>query len=107
MDRSIPTEEERKKLLKMAQYYKHLPIYAICLAGMFGVVNSVFDHYPIIGTILSVIIILAMIFLLLNSALLKRCPRCASWGTPVSKKGHCPKCGLTLDPEYKKNQQPN
>jgi hypothetical protein len=103
MDRSIPTDEERKRLLKMARFYKHLPFYIISLVIMFGVFNSIFDNYPLIETILSLILILGMIFLLLNFALLKRCPRCASWGTPAVG-GNCPNCNLRLDPTYKENQ---
>lgn len=105
MDRSIPTDEERKRLLKMAEFNKHLPVYIICLISMIGVVDFFFKDSPIIGTILLLMLTLGMIFLLLNFALLKRCPRCASWGTPVSK-GHCTKCGLSLDPSYKVNQNP-
>jgi hypothetical protein len=104
MDTSIPTDEERKRLLKMAEFNKHLPVYSICLVSMIGVADFFFKDFPIIVTILLLMLTLGMIFLLLNFALLKKCPRCASWGTPVSQKGHCPKCGLRLDPYYKLNQ---
>lgn len=103
MDTSIPTDEERKRLLKMVEFNKHLPIYTICLVIMIGVVDFFFKDSPIIGTILLLILTFGMIFLVLNLVVLKRCPRCASWGTPVSK-GHCTKCGLSLDPSYKVNQ---
>jgi surface polysaccharide O-acyltransferase-like enzyme len=100
MDTSIPTDEERKRLLKMVEFNKHLPIYTICLVIMIGVVDFFFKDSPITGSILLLMLTLGMIFLLLNFAILKRCPRCASWGTPVSR-GHCPKCGLRLDPTCK------
>jgi hypothetical protein len=101
MNTSIPTDEERKRLLKMAEYNRHLPVYTICLLSMIGVIDFFFKDYPIACTLLLLILFLGMIFLSLNFALLKRCPRCGSWGTPVSKKGHCPKCGLRLDPSFK------
>ncbi|MBN1905899.1 MAG: hypothetical protein JW927_12460 [Deltaproteobacteria bacterium] len=100
MDRSIPTDEERKRLLKMAEYNKNLPVYYICLVSMIGVADLFLKDYPVLGVIALLMLTLGMIFLLLNFAILKKCPRCASWGTPVSK-GHCPKCGLRLDPTYK------
>jgi hypothetical protein len=100
MDRSIPNDDERKKLKKMSQYYFHLPIYVICLLSMSWIVGRLFDKSPIVGTILYLIIILGMLLLLLNFALLKRCPRCSSWGTPILG-GNCPKCGLRLDHSYK------
>lgn len=100
MDRSIPNDDERKKLKKMSQYYFHLPIYIICLLSMSWIVDHFFDKSPIIGTILYLIIISGMLLLLLNFALLKRCPRCSSWGTPIVG-GNCPKCGLRLDHSYK------
>gem|GEM_PF-3471447 len=95
MDRNIPNDDERKKLKKMSQYYFHLPIYIICLLSISWIADDFFKKFPIIGTILCLIIFLSMILLLLNFALLKRCPRCSSWGTPIVG-GNCPKCGLRL-----------
>jgi hypothetical protein len=102
MDTRIPNEDERKKLREMAVFYHHLPIYGLSLLGIFGIDESFFNKYPMPGTILAVLILAAMIYLLLNFALLKRCPRCSSWGTPIVG-GNCPKCGLHLDPSYKEN----
>ena len=100
MDTSIPDEDEMKKLQKMSQFYHHLPIYIVCLFCMLWIVDFFFDKSPIIGTIIYLITIFGMVFLLLNFALLKRCPRCSSWGTPILG-GNCPKCGLRLDPSFK------
>ena len=103
MDRSIPNDDERKKLKKMSRYYSHLPIYFICLLSLSWVVGCSFEKPPILGFMLSIIIFLGMLLLLLNIALLKRCPRCSSWGTPVLG-GNCPKCGLRLDHSYKQDK---
>ncbi len=99
MDTNIPNDDERKKLQKMSQFYHHLPVYIICLVGMFWIVDSFFENSPIIGTIIYLIIFSGMIFVLLNFAILKKCPRCSSWGTPILG-GNCSKCGLRLDHSY-------
>lgn len=104
MNTNIPNDDERKKLHKMSPFYHHLPIYIVCLFSMFWIADFFFDNSPIIGTIIYLIIILGMFFLLLNFALLKRCPRCSSWGTPVLG-GNCPKCGLRLDHSYKEDKK--
>ena len=104
MNTSIPNDDERKKLKKMSRYYLHLPVYAICLLSAFGVIDFFFENSPIIKTILYSTVILGMVLLLLNFALLKRCPRCSSFGTPILG-GNCPKCGLRLDHTYKVDER--
>ncbi len=103
MDTSIPNDDERKKLQKLVKFYHHLPLYVLSLIGLSLIVKFVLDHFPIIGTAVTVLILAAMIYLLLNFALLKKCPRCSSWGTPILG-GNCPKCGLRLDPSYNGQQ---
>ncbi len=106
MDTTIPNVDERVKLQKMRKFYHHLPINAICLISMFWIVEFFFEKQPMFGAILSVLIVLVMIYLLLNFALLKKCPRCSSRGTPIVG-GDCPKCGLRLDPSYKEKTTKN
>ena len=90
MDKSIPNDDERIKLTKMRKFYHYFPIYGICLAlCMFWIVDFFFEKQPMFGAILSALTVMLMIFLLLNYALLKRCPRCSSWGTPIVG-GNCP-----------------
>jgi hypothetical protein len=99
----IPDENERRKLQKMARFYHLLPIYGISLLGIFFINDFFLDQYPMLGAVLTVAILVAVVYLLLNFALLKRCPRCCSWGTPIMR-GHCPRCGLHLDPSYRENR---
>jgi hypothetical protein len=100
MDRRIPNEDERKKLQKMALSQQQFPIYAFGLTSVFGMVIALFNPYPIVSSALTVATLIAMIYLLLNCALFKKCPRCSSRGTVPH--GNCPHCGLHLDPSYKK-----
>ena len=102
MDPKIPNEEERKKLKKMAKYYQLFPICAFIPFVAFFLVESLFKNYPLIQIVIIVLIFLVMVYLLLNFAVLKRCPRCSAWGTPVLG-GNCPRCGLHLDPEPEKH----
>ena len=91
-----PNEEERKKLQKMAKYNSLIPLYLTILLGLFFIINYFLKENPILWIILAIAIIITMILLLLISVL-KKCPRCSSWGTPVTG-GNCPKCGLHLAP---------
>jgi len=101
MDMRAPNEDERKKLQKRAKFYSHLPIYMLGLLSLFFINNFFFDQNPILWMIIAITIVATMIFLVLSSAfLLKKCPRCSSWGTPISR-GNCTKCGLHLDPFFK------
>ena len=95
-----PNEDERKKLKKRVNSYKLHPIYALCLVGIFLVISSFLDQFPVLRLVISVVILIAMIYLLLRCALLRRCPRCSSWGTPITG-GNCPRCGMHLDPSHK------
>ena len=92
-----PNEEERKKLQKMTKYNSLLPLYMTSLLGLIFIINYFLKKNPILWTILAITIILTMIFLALKVSILKKCPRCSSWGTPVTG-GNCSKCGLHLDP---------
>lgn len=91
-----PNEEERKKLQKIVKFNNQRPIYLLCLSSLSLNIIFVLKHYPILGTVLSVLIFAGMIYLLLTFAILIKCPRCSSWGTPVTG-GNCSKCGLHLD----------
>ena len=97
MDPKIPNAEEGKKLKKMARYYQLLPFYSFIPFIVFFLVESIFKNYPAIQIVIIILLFLVMVYLLLNFAVLKRCPRCAAWGTPVLG-GNCSKCGLHLDP---------
>ena len=98
MDSSIPNENERKKLQKMAKYNNHLLIYVLSLLCLLFINHFFLDQYPFLQMSVAIILLVAMIiFLLMGVFLFKRCPRCSSWGTPVTG-GNCPKCGLHLDP---------
>ena len=99
MKTNIPNDEERKRLQEMGKFYKHLPFYVLCLGGFGLIVKIVLDHYLILGLALTLLIFVVTIYLGLNVALLKKCPRCSSWGTPIVG-GNCPRCGLHLDPSY-------
>jgi len=94
-----PNEDERKKPQKMVGSYSLSMIYSLSLLGIFWIVDSFLDQYPVLQMVLTVTIFVAMIYLLLNFALLKRCPRCSSWG--IVPHGNCPRCGLHLDPSRK------
>ena len=100
MDSRFPNEDERRKLQKLARYYKLLPIYVLSVVGLFWIIASLLDQYPLLVTVVTVIVFVAIIYLLINFAILKRCPRCSSWGTPVLG-GNCPKCGMYLDSSLK------
>jgi uncharacterized membrane protein len=101
MDPNIPNEDERRKLQKMAITFKHTIINIIILSGIYWIVRYLLDQYPVIQIAVYITILVATFFLLLKMVLLNKCPRCSSWGTPIMG-GNCPKCGLRLDPSYKK-----
>jgi hypothetical protein len=96
MDTKFPNGDERKKLIQMAKSNQLAPIWAVILLGVASVIFSLLDKHPLLQIVLIVAILIGMIFLLLNFALLKRCPRCSSWGT--APHGNCPKCGMNLNP---------
>ena len=98
MKTNMPNEEERIKLQKMAKFNSHIPIY-IPILLVIGLINIFFlGQYPFLQMSLAIILFVPMIiFFLRRVFLFKRCPRCSSWGTPVTG-GNCPKCGLHLDP---------
>ncbi len=100
MDTKKPNEKERKKLKKMARYYQILPFCTFMPLLAFFLVESLFKNYPRIQVSTMILLLLVMVYLLLSFALLKRCPRCSAWGTPVLG-GHCSRCGLYLDPDHK------
>jgi hypothetical protein len=95
MNTKFPNEDERKKLIKMAKANQLTPILVIALLGIATVIFSLLDRHPLLQIVLIVAILSGMIYLLLNFALLKRCPRCSSWGTLPH--GNCPKCGMHLN----------
>lgn len=97
MDTSIPNDDERKKLQKMAKFDRHLSLYVLCLFCIYFIDEFFIDKYPILDVLANILMFAFMFYLLLNFALLKRCPRCSSRGTPLVG-GNCPKCGLRLDP---------
>jgi hypothetical protein len=96
MDTKFPNEDERKKLIQMAKANQLTPIFVIALLGVASVIFSILDKYPLLQIALIVTILAGMIYSLINFALIKRCPRCSSWGT--SPHGNCPKCGMHLNP---------
>jgi hypothetical protein len=96
MNTKFPNEDERKKLIKMAKSNQLTPILVIALLGVASVIFTLLNKHPLLQIALIVAILIGMIFLLLNLALLKRCPRCSSWGT--APHGNCPKCGMHLNP---------
>lgn len=96
MDPSTPNEDERKKLQKMAMTSKHTIINIIILSCVYWVVRYLLNQYPVLQISVYITILVVLFFLLLKMALLNKCPRCSSWGTPVMG-GNCPKCGLRLD----------
>lgn len=97
MDTSIPNAVERKKLQKTIKFYHHLPVYSLVLFSTFWIADIFFEKSPALGTLINGLIAAAMIYLLLVFVLLKKCPRCSSWGTTIMA-GNCPKCGLSMDP---------
>jgi len=101
MDRTLPNEEEKKKLQKMFEGNRLFPICVFCLAGILAVNVSLFNKHPVLQTALTGAITVAIIYALLSVVLLKKCPRCSSWGTQPGAGRHCPKCGLSLDPSLK------
>ena len=48
MDPSIPNEDERKKLQKMAMTFKFTIINIIILSGIYWIVRYLLDQYPVI-----------------------------------------------------------
>ncbi len=104
MKTNIPNDEGRKRLQDMGKFYHHLPIYVLCLGSFSLLVKIVLDHYPILGVALTLLILVGTIYLGLNVTLLKKCPRCSSWGTPIVG-GNCPRCGLHLDPSYNEGKK--
>jgi hypothetical protein len=96
MDTKFPNEDERKKLIQMAKSNQLAPILVVTLLSVASVIFSLLDKHPLLQIMLIITILAGMIYLLLNFALLKRCPRCSSWGT--APHGNCPKCGMHLDP---------
>ena len=100
MDPSIPNEDERRKLQKMAMNFKLTIINIIILSGIYWIVRYLLDQYPVIQIAVYITILFATFFLLLKMVLLNKCPRCSSWGTPIMG-GNCPKCGLLFSPPYK------
>jgi hypothetical protein len=99
METKFPNEDERKKLIQMAKSNQLTPILVIALLGVASVIFSLLDKHPLLQIVLIATILIGMIYLLLNFALLKICPRCDSWGTVPS--GDCPKCGMHLNPTLK------
>ncbi len=100
MDKNIPTDNERRKLQKIAVDFKLSIINLVILSGAYWAVRYFLDKYPVIQIAVYITILLATFFVLLKMALLNRCPRCSSWGAPIMG-GNCPKCGLHLNPSYK------
>ncbi len=98
-----PNEEERKKLQKIVKFNNLIPIYITSFLCLISIINFFLKKNPILCSILAIAIILTMILLLLISVL-NKCPRCSSWGTPVTG-GNCPKCGLHLDPSENGNKK--
>ena len=95
MGPSIPNEDERKKLQEAAVTFKHTIINIIIISILYWVVRYFLTQHPVLQISVYVTILLVLFFLLLKIALLNRCPRCSSWGTPIMG-GNCPKCGLRL-----------
>ena len=100
MDINIPNDDERKKLQKMAKFDRHLPLYVLCIFCIHFIDEFFIDKNPILEVLANILMFAFMFYLLLNFAILKRCPRCSSRGTPLvgGIVGNCPKCGLRLDP---------
>jgi Flp pilus assembly protein TadB len=96
MDTKFPNENEKKKLIQMTKSNQLTPIWVVTLLCVASVIFSLLDKHPILQIVMIVTIVAGMIYLLLNFALLKRCPRCSSWGT--APHGNCPKCGMYLNP---------
>jgi len=105
MDSSIPNENERKKLQKMVKFNSLILIYMASLLCLFIINHFFLGQYPFLQMSVAIILLVAMvIFLLMGVFVFKRCPRCSSWGTPVTG-GNCPKCGLHLDPSDNGNKK--
>jgi hypothetical protein len=100
MDPNIPNEDERRKLQKISVNFKISIINLIILSGIYWIVRYLLDKYPVIQIAIFITILMATFFVLLKMALSNKCPRCASWGTPIMG-GNCPKCGLHFNPSYK------
>lgn len=96
MNPGTPNEDERQKLQKMAMSFKHTIINIIILSCIYWVVRYVLDQHPVLQISVYITILVMLFYLLLKMALLNKCPRCSSWGSPVMG-GSCPKCGLHLD----------
>ncbi len=105
MKSNYPNDDEIKKLKKMGAFYRTFPVYGVCLSLAPLTINSLLKNHPVVQLALYTIVFVAIIYLLLNFALLKRCPRCRAWGTPVLR-GSCARCGLHLDPSAVKPEGP-
>ncbi|MFC1838953.1 hypothetical protein ACFL1N_05180 [Thermodesulfobacteriota bacterium] len=95
MDPSVPNEDEKRKLQKLAINFKLTIINIIILSGIYWIVRLFLDQYPVLQIAVYITMLVVTFFLLLKMTLLNKCPRCSSWGTPIMG-GDCPKCGLRL-----------
>ena len=91
-----PTESERRKLQKATKFYQRSPAYSSLCLALILLVNVIFKNKPTLSLVVDGLLILVLLGVLLRYALLRRCPRCQAFGTPVMG-GNCSSCGLHLD----------
>ena len=115
MDPRVPNEDERKKLQKIYKYHKTSELYMLLLLypTLFLIALTYFlDQHPLaifVIVMFSVVMLLTIIYLIIKRQLIKLCPRCSTRGIPPTplptNPGHCPKCGMYLDPSYKETKE--
>ena len=107
MQSKYPTDEERKKLQKMADRHKSFSVYLIILSLAPLLITHLLDNHPVLQLALYIITFIGLIYMMINYFFIgRRCPRCSVWGTPVTG-GNCPRCGLYLDPSAVKPHDNN
>lgn len=94
----MPSERESEALRRMVRSNQRYSVY-LCLAlGLNLLGLFMLDGFVWMKLALAAVCFAAVIGVSLNFALLKRCPRCSSWGTVPVRRGHCTNCGMHLDP---------
>ena len=95
-DTRVPTQTELQQLQRMDKAYRLWPRKFISLLPLYFLSIVVFKDSPLLLAGIVLILIAVFVWGALHYILLRRCPRCAAWGT--IPKGSCGQCGLYLDP---------
>ena len=93
MSRQGPTTQERIALERIKAIPTRSVLVVLAMVGLKLSQQLLPVRYAVLGTIVSVGLVLGLLATLVYQACFLRCPRCAGW-IAIPK---CPACGLELD----------